>query len=76
MGEMRMMSVWLALAIDGRVMMKWRDEDGVLQDRSFDTEAEARTYGRRLAQGPLVASSSCPTWRHRSSKRCGCGSKS
>lgn len=30
--------------------MKWRDEEGVLQDQDFNTEAEARAYGGSLLE--------------------------
>jgi hypothetical protein len=36
---------WLVKTINGRFRVKWRDKDTVLQDRDFDTEAEARAFG-------------------------------
>jgi hypothetical protein len=45
-----MANPWLVRAITGRIRVKWRDEDGVLQDQDFDTEAEARAFGGSLLE--------------------------
>jgi hypothetical protein len=44
-GRMAAKNAWLVRTIDGRFRVKWRDEDTVLQDQDFDTEAEARSFG-------------------------------
>jgi hypothetical protein len=38
------LNAWLVRTIDGRVRLKWRDEETVLQDMDFGAEAEARAY--------------------------------
>jgi hypothetical protein len=42
------MNTWLTRTVDARFRVKWRDEDSVLHDQDFDTEAEAHAYGERL----------------------------
>lgn len=41
---------WLVRTINGRFRVKWRDEETMLQDRDFDTEAEARAFGGSLLE--------------------------
>jgi hypothetical protein len=45
-----MTNAWLVRTHDDRVRLKWRDENGILQDRDFNTEAEARAFGGSLLE--------------------------
>jgi hypothetical protein len=47
-----MTDIWLVRAINGCIRVKWRDEDGVLQDQDFDDEAAARAFGGTLLEFP------------------------
>jgi hypothetical protein len=46
---MTMTEAWLVRTTNG-VRVKWRNEDGVLQDADFATEAQARAFGGNLLE--------------------------
>jgi hypothetical protein len=41
---------WLVRTWNGRFRVKWRDEEGILQDCDFYTEPEAREFGGSLLE--------------------------
>jgi hypothetical protein len=44
---------WITHTVRGNVRVNWRDVEGVIQEREFDTEAEARAFGATMTEEPL-----------------------
>jgi hypothetical protein len=44
---------WLTHTVRGNVRVKWRDVEGVIAEREFDTESEARAFGATMTSAPL-----------------------
>jgi hypothetical protein len=56
---------WLTHTIRGNVRVKWRDVEGVIEERDFDTEAEARAFGATMTSAPLKFHGDWETTMHR-----------